>query len=195
MIVRRAQNGLPASTAYGQPGGYPEIFGPNNYDGLIIQDWGVSMKKVTDGTSKTMMIGERWYQMRAWMIGTIGGFQRILCDCHRRQLDRKPPWHSSHPRTLRTVGRSTIALTPPATSTTKTFFLAAIPAVTGRLFRPASPKTISVNDLPFGSFHTGGASFGFGDGSVKFLPDDIDSRLYLALASRNGDETVSDATN
>ena len=41
-------------------GSYNDIFGPNNYDGLIIQGSGTPMKKVTDGTSKTMMIGERW---------------------------------------------------------------------------------------------------------------------------------------
>jgi prepilin-type processing-associated H-X9-DG protein len=54
------------------------------------------------------------------------------------------------------------------------------------------PRTLSVNDLPFASFHTGGANFSYGDGSVKFLPDEIDIKLYLALGSRNGDETVSD---
>jgi prepilin-type processing-associated H-X9-DG protein len=49
-----------------------------------------------------------------------------------------------------------------------------------------------VNDLPFGSRHSGGANFCYGDGSVKFLPDNLDSKVYLALGSRNGEETVSD---
>ena len=46
-----------------------DIFGPNNFDGLIIQDWPVALQKVTDGTSNTLLMGERTYQIRAWMIG------------------------------------------------------------------------------------------------------------------------------
>src|SRR6185312_1690301 len=46
-----------------------DIFGHNTYNGLIVQGWGTKLKKVTDGTSKTLMIGERWYMVRAWMIG------------------------------------------------------------------------------------------------------------------------------
>ena len=59
--------------------------------------------------------------------------------------------------------------------------------------RPAvpdsTPRVISVNDLPFASFHPGGAMFSFGDGSVKLIPNDISTNVYLALASRNGGET------
>jgi prepilin-type processing-associated H-X9-DG protein len=40
--------------------------------------------------------------------------------------------------------------------------------------------------------HAGGANFCYGDGSVKMLPDDIDIKVFLALGSRNGEETVSD---
>ncbi|HEX3600413.1 MAG TPA: DUF1559 domain-containing protein, partial [Lacipirellulaceae bacterium] len=47
----------------------PSLFAINNYDGLLIHAWGVTLKKVTDGTSKTLLVGERWYQARAWMIG------------------------------------------------------------------------------------------------------------------------------
>src|SRR4051812_26145770 len=45
------------------------LAGPNNYDGLLIEGWPVTLKSATDGTSKTLLIGERWYQARAWMIG------------------------------------------------------------------------------------------------------------------------------
>ena len=42
----------------------------------------------------------------------------------------------------------------------------------------------------FGSFHTGGANFGFGDGSVHFLNEGIDLAVYSALGSRNGGEVL-----
>src|SRR5690606_38378529 len=61
--------------------------------------------------------------------------------------------------------------------------------------RPAvpdsTPRTISCNDLPFGSFHPGGANFVYGDGSVALLQEDIDVPVLLALASRNWGEVVN----
>src|SRR5262249_51629452 len=45
------------------------LAGPMNFDGLLIQDTPVSFKMATDGASKTLLIGERWYQTRAWTLG------------------------------------------------------------------------------------------------------------------------------
>ncbi len=47
------------------------------------------------------------------------------------------------------------------------------------------------NDGEFGSEHPAGTNFMRADGSVHFVPDDIDYTVYLALASRNGEETVN----
>jgi hypothetical protein len=38
----------------------------------------------------------------------------------------------------------------------------------------------------------GGANFCNGDGSVRFIQDEIDITLYLALGSRNGEEVLPD---
>ncbi len=160
------------------------LFGPNNYDGLLIQDWSVPLKQVTDGTSKTAMIGERTYQVRAWMIGAYS----------------KSPYNPS--------GRNTPFGPQPTTAffacknlsdkwpINHSPFVACYKDHNNALGdRPevpdSTPRLISVNDLPFGSLHKGGANFCFGDGSVKFLPDDLDVKVYLAIGSRNGEETVS----
>lgn len=48
------------------------------------------------------------------------------------------------------------------------------------------------NDISFGSNHVGGCHFTLGDGSVRFISQNIDMSLYKALASRQSGEPVSD---
>jgi len=43
-----------------------------------------------------------------------------------------------------------------------------------------------------GSFHKGGAQFVFGDGSVRFLSENMDMNTYQAVSTRAGSEVVSD---
>jgi len=53
-------------------------------------------------------------------------------------------------------------------------------------------KTGIMNHQSFGSGHPGGSQFAFGDGSVQFLSEGIDFVLYRDLATRSGEEPVSD---
>ena len=46
------------------------------------------------------------------------------------------------------------------------------------------PSTPTDGAGGFGSYHTGGAHFSFGDGHVSFLPDIIDLKIYQALSTR-----------
>lgn len=43
----------------------------------------------------------------------------------------------------------------------------------------------------FGSYHPGGANFGFGDGHVTFLSENIDMFVYRAMSTRAGDEVIN----
>jgi prepilin-type processing-associated H-X9-DG protein len=45
--------------------------------------------------------------------------------------------------------------------------------------------------MGFKSFHPGGANFGMADGSVRFLKQTINTRIYNALATRAGGEVIS----
>lgn len=54
-----------------------------------------------------------------------------------------------------------------------------------------SRNTTTWNNTSFGSLHPGGAHFSLVDGSVRFVAQYIDQNVYLAIASRNGDEAVS----
>lgn len=58
-------------------------------------------------------------------------------------------------------------------------------------------RTYPINDFnsslrAFGSLHTGGAHFGFGDGRVVFLSQNIDGTVYEALGTRSGGETTGE---
>ena len=53
----------------------------------------------------------------------------------------------------------------------------------------------SRSDVSCGSEHTNGAHFGFADGSVHFIGDTISLRTLYSLASRQGDETISEPIN
>ena len=165
-------------------------YGPNNFDGLLIQDWPVKIKQATDGMSKTLLVGERWYQLRPWMLGafwkpepqsgrgapvptgTPEGPQAICAFFGSKNLSDKVAINHD-PYTSCYFGHDTAAGDYPP-----------VPAST--------PKTIGVNDLPFGSHHPGGCNFAHGDGSVRFVNDGIDVNLLLALGSRNGGETISE---
>jgi len=51
---------------------------------------------------------------------------------------------------------------------------------------------VPYNDVPFGSMHTGGMVAAFGDGSVRFVQQNISMATYRGLASKDGGEVVSD---
>ncbi|ASV74065.1 hypothetical protein THTE_1463 [Thermogutta terrifontis] len=54
-----------------------------------------------------------------------------------------------------------------------------------------SRNTTTWNNTSFGSLHPGGVHFALVDGSVRFVTQYIEQNVYMALASRNGDEAVT----
>jgi prepilin-type processing-associated H-X9-DG protein len=178
-----------------------DLLGPNNFDGLMIQDWGVKLKSASDGLSKTLMLGERWYNQRAWM---IGAYSTTQSDPGGTLLSPPPPegpqastaWFSCKNITDKVPINVNIyqscyfghvndymTLSPPHPGGDRPIVDTSKCAKVGVGF--------SCNNMPFGSFHPGGANFAYGDGSVTFLRDDLDLQTYLALGSRNGGETYT----
>jgi prepilin-type N-terminal cleavage/methylation domain-containing protein/prepilin-type processing-associated H-X9-DG protein len=155
------------------------LVGSMNFDGLLIQDTPVSLKMVTDGVSKTAMIGERWYQTRAWSIGAY-------------YLGPQTNPNGPQPDSAFSASKNFSDNTP----LNLDLYSACYIDHDNETDRPTLPlplkNTVHYNDLPFGSFHAGGANFAYGDGSVRFMPDDIDLNVYLALGSRNGGETAGE---
>jgi prepilin-type N-terminal cleavage/methylation domain-containing protein len=49
----------------------------------------------------------------------------------------------------------------------------------------------SYNDISMGSHHSGGTNFTMGDGSTRYVSQNINMGVYKALASRNGNEVAT----
>jgi hypothetical protein len=54
-----------------------------------------------------------------------------------------------------------------------------------------APDNTYQHHLPFGSLHSGGAQALMGDGSVRFISDEIAFATFESLATRNGGESLS----
>ncbi len=118
--------------------------------------------KIEDGTSNTLAIGEREFSFHDWMTGAI--------------------WRDSPPTRICSFAASNIRYPINADRGYWGYFVGDLEAPAG------APKKMLLNDLNFGSLHSGGAQFCFGDASVHFLRDDIDFTVFEDLATIAGGE-------
>lgn len=153
------------------------LCGETNSDGALFPGSRVQLREVEDGTTNTLLTGERWYQLRVWTAGAYWRKETVknlnnapvpdTCSSALKNIDSEIPINPSLPEIGYYVDHRDGDRPDDAT--------------------PA-PKTLTFNNLPFGSFHPGGAHFGFVDGSVQFLADLLDPVVLAELASRAGGE-------
>jgi prepilin-type N-terminal cleavage/methylation domain-containing protein/prepilin-type processing-associated H-X9-DG protein len=158
-----------------------------NTDGVMYPGAETSIGDISDGSSNTLLVGERWYQLRIWTAGNYHGetpprgqaaanfpptgyTPRNSCSSAAKNLDERYPINAN----LNVVGY--------------------YDAHDNSVDRPTKPDNapggMQFNNLLFGSFHSGGANFVRADGSVQFLTDSVSPAAFLAAGSRNGEETV-----
>lgn len=167
-------------------------------DGVMTVPEGASGRQISDGTSKTLLLGERWYQMRAWTIGcyyTLSGLSRT----QRTRLAAETVDSSGNP--IPPQFPLPVSLVASAKNIMSEFTPnASLYSVGGWRSHnddiqrpgPLSIKRHNYNDLGFASFHTAGANFAYADGSVHFLTEGIDPAFYVSLGSRNGSENIDE---
>ncbi len=162
------------------------FLGNINVDGMLFPGSVIDLRTVEDGTSNTLLIGERWYQFRGWTVGSW----------HRHTTSRA---NRTPAKPLNFVARTTAMfksknLNDRYPINANLYEVGFYQAHNNNLQRPEMPdgalQPIPLSDLPFASFHPGGAVFARVDGSVHYISDDIDIDVLLALGSRNGGETI-----
>ncbi len=133
-------------------------------DGVLHFDSKANTASISDGTSNTLLVGERTYFPKAehwafgatWSSGTVENPAKISTAAMKNVV-----WPIN---TIERGDAQPMALT-------------------------RSADDIRDNDLSFGSFHPGGAAFAYADSSVHFIVEDLDITVFKDLATRNGGET------
>jgi prepilin-type processing-associated H-X9-DG protein len=122
----------------------------------------ITLESVADGTSNTIMIGERPpYPKDAWGVWTYGEQDSFY------GIGVTDGW--------KIYGTSENGTNCP----------------TGTLYPQAPAGVITRCDLHhFWSKHTGGANWAFADGSVRFLTYNVTPQMWVALATRAGGEVI-----
>jgi prepilin-type N-terminal cleavage/methylation domain-containing protein/prepilin-type processing-associated H-X9-DG protein len=136
-------------------------------NGVFYPDSRTKIAKITDGTSHTLAVGERYYTFYDWMEGAT--------------------WTGTPPTRICTDASKNIRWPINANRNVVGYYKGDFDAPAG------AAKTMLLNDLFFASEHSGGAQFCLADGSVQFLRDAIDFTVYQNLATKADDEVIEGA--
>ncbi|WP_425396481.1 DUF1559 domain-containing protein [Aeoliella sp.] len=127
--------------------------GPNGgfaTSGILYKDSNVAMRRITDGTSQTLLLGEiSWDDANIYRVWTRGCGSEWCASC--KNIVYSP-----------NLGEYT------------TF-------------------NVGFNDIGFGSNHPGGMHFAMGDGSSRFVSEEINLGVFKAMASRDVGEVQVDS--
>ncbi|MDB5385477.1 MAG: hypothetical protein JWM11_1123 [Planctomycetaceae bacterium] len=140
--------------------------------GVFYRNSKISVANVTDGLSNTIAVGERSsnHAPGTWTGSVAGG--------------RCPAW-------MATLPPAPYSLPPGPAYDNADFGEALILAHCNATHLPNADFPVYDPDVYY-SFHTGGAQFLFGDGSVRFISSFVDGNTYQALGTIAGNELPGD---
>jgi len=137
---------------------------PSDNNGVFFRNSRVGLRDITDGSSLTMMTGERSRTVSdtTW-VGVVPS--AVFCTNPPRAYEEcRPPY------------AMVLAHTGPTPSGGHTWVVV--------------PNSQSAGVDNFWSLHSGGCNFVFGDGSVRFLKATIDAQVFSSLSTRAGAEVI-----
>ncbi len=160
------------------------------FDGLLYWNSHVRFVDVTDGTSNTVMVGERppsWDLVYGWWYAGAGQWDYSF-----------NPLHNSGSCD---VSLGVAELNIKSNNIPQADSCPAGPYAFGQVFNPANPQyghftgpgsmLNPCDQFHFWSLHSGGSNFLFGDGAVRFVPYETSPAVMTALGTRNQGEAVS----
>ena len=150
------------------PPGPPPDFPGITRDGIFFLDSSVRLADVTDGSSNTLLFGERFHHDPEFDLPPTGCLARSRS--HGRRWDGGVSSRAQGAManvTLHTAAKINYQAPPEADSL----------AMENRV-------------CAFGSGHPGGANFAFADGSARFVAEDLPLEQLQALSTRAGEEVV-----
>ncbi len=128
----------------------------------------IRFAQITDGTSNTMMVGEKFLRTNAYETGEKTGEDQNAYAGFQSDQFRSTDLVTS--LGLRNPAQDTVVISPTNNN-----------------------DEVERTDRMFGSAHTGGFNAAMCDGSVQFLSYDIDSQLFRLLGSRDDGQPIGNA--
>ena len=139
---------------------------PGRGNGTFYRNSRIGLQEITDGTSGTMVVGERSHNLSyvTWTGRAVGGwlFKTSSFEDGTDQFAAEP--EESFTMVLGPVGLEN---------------------------GPRTPNHPEAHVEDYWSRHPGGVNFAFGDGSVRYIKSSITPSVFQALATRAGNEVVS----
>jgi prepilin-type N-terminal cleavage/methylation domain-containing protein/prepilin-type processing-associated H-X9-DG protein len=147
----------------------------SDFDGMMHKIWeggGVRFRDVLDGLSNTVMVAESSYAQTTTSRALVGGVIRRRLEQPTLYVDM-PIWigSSGSDESVRINGRTNSPINCGVNPNTMGF---------------------AINDDCAFSFHTGGAQFCFGDGSVRFINENISMMTYCFLHSNRDGNPIGE---
>jgi prepilin-type processing-associated H-X9-DG protein len=161
--------GFYGMTSYGGNAGKRSVLSSRmTRDGIFFIDSSIRLADITDGTSNTLLFGERFH--------------------HDPQYGRQQPdvWPGTSP--LAGIGKWGYVADVRANANVT---LSTPVPINYRVPPAGDFSTLEDRNCAFGSGHPGGANFAFADGSVRFLSDSTPLSVLQALSTRAGGEVVT----
>ena len=167
----------------GSSGNTPDGF--NSMDGLVVRNNAgqVTLVSVTDGTSNTVMVGEKWLNPNRFRAD--GGDNEVVYNAGWDECVIRVgggtfsyPYNNGQAATEGVAATRTIPRTPQ-------------PDRDAPFVVTSSGGTRTIWNQQFGASHTGGAQFVMGDGSVRSVRFGIDPVAWAAACTRNGGEVLN----
>jgi prepilin-type N-terminal cleavage/methylation domain-containing protein/prepilin-type processing-associated H-X9-DG protein len=157
-------NDMAAGQYVASAGQFEVADSPANNNGVFFRGSHVAMQDITDGSSQTLMVGERSRNLAdATWVGVVPGAG--VCT--------SPTWKvpNCEPSSVMVTGHTG-------------------PSPGGQQWVD-TPNYKGAGADDFWSLHSGGCEFLFCDGSVRFLKETINPRIFSQLSTRAGGEVVS----